>query len=466
MKHINYFFISCIILLLSCSKNSESLLSEHSGPLDVNSVKEWYNKINKGTRSKSIFSKLTPDWKNAASIRFEKQEKYLLQIPFIQAVDQYRVYEDTQVVKLPQPQLVIYFDDHAKEYKSGILEVIPEYNFYKKHSGSVYRKDFTGEWYLRNSDGTAIEGYKYENGKIIAKLSVGNNRGGRANSGGCECKRRAVFSAGCQLGNSVIVIAKEYISNCDEPIIPQWTFEPGMRCDNFQIIEGPREDVVCWSEPETPTDPNNGGGGDINDPSQPNWKWYEQPGAFIFDIINNLNNECFKSVLGDMLNASFKSEVQIILRNFKEAGTREITFAEGILEDGTDADEIPTNATSSQITLNSSDLAYASEEYIAATIYHEVLHSYLRDTGILRDTHHNLMANNFVIPMADALRGLFPNLSQSDAEALAWGGLQETTAWKEFEKVDLMRTRAIAIVNQQYKNKKNSYKKQHGHYCS
>jgi len=40
------------------------------------------------------------------------------------------------------------------------------------------------------------------------------------------------------------------------------------------------------------------------------------------------------------------------------------------------------------------------------------------------------MANECVERMAIALRNLFPNLSKSEAEALAWGGLDKTQAWK------------------------------------
>lgn len=40
------------------------------------------------------------------------------------------------------------------------------------------------------------------------------------------------------------------------------------------------------------------------------------------------------------------------------------------------------------------------------------------------------MASEYINLMKDSLLNLFPSMSEEDAEALAWGGLHETSAWQ------------------------------------
>lgn len=40
------------------------------------------------------------------------------------------------------------------------------------------------------------------------------------------------------------------------------------------------------------------------------------------------------------------------------------------------------------------------------------------------------MANDYINTMKNAIKSFNPNASDAAAEALAWGGLQQTTVWK------------------------------------
>ena len=66
------------------------------------------------------------------------------------------------------------------------------------------------------------------------------------------------------------------------------------------------------------------------------------------------------------------------------------------------------------------------KDFIAKVIYHEILHVYLNNTTALAD--HQIMGNNYVNPLADALQSTF-GTNQADAVALAWSGLQASGAY-------------------------------------
>ena len=43
---------------------------------------------------------------------------------------------------------------------------------------------------------------------------------------------------------------------------------------------------------------------------------------------------------------------------------------------------------------------------------------------------HNEMANNYIGKMANVIKSFNPSISDVDARALAWGGLEMTTVWR------------------------------------
>ena len=86
---------------------------------------------------------------------------------------------------------------------------------------------------------------------------------------------------------------------------------------------------------------------------------------------------------------------------------------------------------------------------------HEVLHAYMTFTGKLNDfvgTQHTQMSNNYIYSMQHDLQTMFPSLSNDDAQALAWGGLSETQAWKDLVTNNPTQANNILLINQQFKN--------------
>ncbi len=112
------------------------------------------------------------------------------------------------------------------------------------------------------------------------------------------------------------------------------------------------------------------------------------------------------------------------------------SYAEGTLPGSTDG---YTNPTTNRFDIDLNKLMIvrnSSQEYIAATIIHELLHAYLgynkingKSPGISpvdEVAQHEYIAGQYVDDMRDMIITLFPNFSPEEAEALAWGGLEGT----------------------------------------
>lgn len=94
---------------------------------------------------------------------------------------------------------------------------------------------------------------------------------------------------------------------------------------------------------------------------------------------------------------------------------------------------------SCSISLNKGVLINSTQEYAVGTIVHEVVHAYLQYAAGNQNGHltnHETMSKDYVKPIADFLILAFPSLNQKDATAIAWGGLQKTSFWKDSYKND------------------------------
>lgn len=104
---------------------------------------------------------------------------------------------------------------------------------------------------------------------------------------------------------------------------------------------------------------------------------------------------------------------------------------------------------------NTTQLGDASKEYIAATILHEAVHGWIDFTFPLFTTsntqHHELMASaNRFNMMKDALKEMFPNLSEQEATDLTWGGLYNTILFNNLPTIEKAR---IVQENENFKHR-------------
>lgn len=74
--------------------------------------------------------------------------------------------------------------------------------------------------------------------------------------------------------------------------------------------------------------------------------------------------------------------------------------------------------------LNNTALANASKEYIAETIFHEIMHGYFDANGTILDefAQHVEMATAYLNKEVAALQEVFPGLNTHDAQCMVIGG--------------------------------------------
>lgn len=102
----------------------------------------------------------------------------------------------------------------------------------------------------------------------------------------------------------------------------------------------------------------------------------------------------------------------------------------------------------SQIIFNSDYQLSCTKAHLAATLLHESMHAYidaqelvlstaefsslypLFSTGFdTNNSHHIVMANQYILALSQSLHNMFPDLSEEFVEALTWQGLEGTTAY-------------------------------------
>lgn len=181
-----------------------------------------------------------------------------------------------------------------------------------------------------------------------------------------------------------------------------------------------------------------------------------QEDADVVDQIEvNLSDSCLQNAV-DQINValSLGNDIGSILHEtFTYWDQHDLYIKQRCIQDtATDAETTPSGGLI-VITFNECALQNASQEYIAATLYHEILHAYFfahdRTSGL---NQHTDMANKYLAAMINTMMENFPTLSYADAEALAWGGLFETQAWKNLEQADPNKAMDIKFANKKHKN--------------
>ncbi len=202
------------------------------------------------------------------------------------------------------------------------------------------------------------------------------------------------------------------------------------------------ESMCYYVSDENVGDPGHGGGGAGNNAS------------LATDVINNFSDSCFTAVLNKIAANSLNNALSNILNNFYVGQNAELYFNNSDIGlSSVDADaailNLPYNRF--QITLNESAMVGASQEYIAATILHEVVHTYFNMSGIStgNELAQHQMMTKYIEPMSELIHYLFKDLSYEEADALAWGGLGKTDVWSTLTPAQ---QNSINSINQYYKN--------------
>lgn len=171
-------------------------------------------------------------------------------------------------------------------------------------------------------------------------------------------------------------------------------------------------------------------------------------------IIDSLRGfPCAQDVLRQLPNVEGKVK-EILHDVFGVTDSVNLKFSAGIfpiadsLLDAFTPDPLTNAPNDYRIYLNVNLLTSATKDYIASVIIHEAIHAYImrkKQTlspanfelqfpiyglySTIDSAHHNQMANSYIAIMKQAIRAVNTTVTDYNAEALAWGGLEETTAW-------------------------------------
>jgi len=170
------------------------------------------------------------------------------------------------------------------------------------------------------------------------------------------------------------------------------------------------------------------------------------------EIIDSLTNECLKTALTKAKGVSGK--------NFTDTISKIITSLDANAKVRVGVSNVPQimdkdgNNTvvgrttgynydggvfTCSIRLNESILNSATQEYAVATIIHETLHAYLQykaGNTLNHSQNHEDISKNYIVPFVNLMKSIFPNIDLKDATAIAWGGVQGTSIWKDSYKND------------------------------
>lgn len=166
------------------------------------------------------------------------------------------------------------------------------------------------------------------------------------------------------------------------------------------------------------------------------------------DIRDSLTSACLRQALAELAMGNLTNYIADLLKTCYESDKMvEVNFSEGPstdfpdlfhdgITDGTEAgDSISDPARFVRInTKLNTAIASGSKEYVSATIIHEIIHGYYKVEYGRESTnpwdHGQMVGDLYFNRMKYALQELFPGLSDIDAQALVWIGLQDTDQYK------------------------------------
>lgn len=176
------------------------------------------------------------------------------------------------------------------------------------------------------------------------------------------------------------------------------------------------------------------------------------------DITNNLTTPCLGNVFNQINNSdSLGTDIGHILHDvFDIWDQANLTIGESTSLPSNENGH--TNSTASgayfnaDIVLNANTLPVAAKEYIAGTIYHEIIHAYLNYTGQSGNmNNHTQMTLDYMNAIKSTLQYYYPGLSSTAAEAIAWVGLDATTAWAALQTNDPTKYNQIISLQDSYR---------------
>ena len=407
---ITFLIITSTFLYFSCKR--ESLNSELISP-KILKAQNWFENYLTTFSTNLVFKNIHYHWDKAKEFTF-KNGYVAITIP-ITEINQNPNYTGQRI-------LYLYPWKNGKGYYTTVFEILPDKSHLVNNLGKINLKKFDGiicAWDLKIG---FTKGIKYQSSNAVSNINL-------------EIKKLSGQISNVTLNGSNLppVTVYSYISSANWNMFwislmnslgyntsNLWGSGGGNPCEYSGC--GGSENPDDFIDPNSFTEPNNN---DDNDGK-----------AETKDVTDNIDDTCIKATFDKITSLNMRNNISDILHNtFGGSKDFNIHFHDDplgdVMKDGNTVPVIwPSGRMDFDITLNSEVLPNSSREFTAATIYHEILHAYLRTTGLIGNlNHHNSMANDFATKLANALQNAFPGLDPLDAKGLAWGGLDGSAAY-------------------------------------
>jgi hypothetical protein len=407
-------FFSLIFSLFSCQQDLQEPIIHPQSTLndDIKSTKIWFENYQNTISMSSKFKNMEIQWDKATVIGNVVEVPFMIDGKF----NVPSMYDN--LTHFGKQRLVIY-NRNQESRVAYVIDYMPSETFPKNiadiNALNFRDKKFDGIVAAHTFNEENVNGYVWNNGELIKKI---------------QTKSNGVVLRGCSF--STYLYACGHVM--DGPL--QCSMGVMITCWDDRIDTGGGtggsntggcQDFWCNG--------NSGNGGGVSycnghpctpcelDPMLP-----ECRSNLVESIVNELTG-CRATLLSNLLTQNTQAEINSYLSLYSSSTSSTVTYKEentGICDRaGIARCNVPNG---SCIALNTFALQYSSQEKITATILHELLHIYLRldaPRTYTSNEQHAAMAGNYVNLLKTSLMRVFPNLSDEDATALSWGGLDK-----------------------------------------
>lgn len=445
LQHAVGFYCLIIILQILACKKSQS--NGDGSDVNISDMKNWYNsEIAKVTNKSERLIGLNPIWDKITTL--DDNENLVFEVDLVNQnhlftadrkidASKYKDYELRNLFKL------IFIKNKATGRINGAyMNIVPDSNSLNQQK--VHYKNvgnFTGKIQYYNINGTYNLGWHYTNGnidkKFIARLKSAS---GAFTEKEPACGVFPVMGTICAGGD-------------DDPVVCTTSVVGTTEIDCYPIEGGGSTGGgnTGGSGNNGGMDPGGSGSGSTNDPST-------------LDTVNHVTNICLKQGLAKAMQKDVVNDVKgLMASTYLGANKPDIDFYDSPMSSA-DSNTYAVTRVSNlaslniSITFNTSNLPNASEQFIVSTVYHEVLHAYLTalfppnspNGTIIIPEDHQYMATNYINMMTSSLRSMYPDITEADARALSWGGLENTSA---YDLLTISEKNEIATINKKYSGK-------------
>jgi hypothetical protein len=415
------------IIINSCKKGEDKSIDFSA----IENAKNWFSKSEKG---------YLPDWDKAIDLKSNNINYIVLPSNYSLRTDKNKITSKLVIADSLgnySAKIIEFINSNAPDALEDIVKIYKSDYKLKKLSSN-----YTGSLLVLNSDHTYLYGLQLQNGYIKHNLKIGF----KSDVGG-SLKDRLLMTL--QPPPDVPVCTDWYWTS--------WDATTGaIYSETYLYTTCPGDIIGSGSNSST--------NGTINDPNDQ---------GIPRDIDVNIKNACLSSVYEKIAGDLNNDVTKILMKTFGENSRINLKIID-LSYDGSPAKTFASNPKTKdgikfidvKLTLNTQGLPSNSQEYIATTILHEIIHAYLDSEGTYVNNQymqHIEIGENFVDLLRESVQSNF-TLTDKQANSLILNGMGDIMQNKPDYYTELLNHYNLTPQNvydttQTFKNKTN------GTYC-